>query len=168
MYIFVSISLSLSFSGHYRAMRFFDWKIAVADIPKKLWLFNLAADAVEAHNIGEDIDLDVLVVWTRQGCFEASRAQTLNMTDDGDGWIDAVHRRLQALGDVNQDSHIMTRMQFACSLLRGLQHVDSRQAESLWPSVSETVLRVDQPSFLEGTSDGWNARRGDEFVYWPN
>lgn len=153
-------------SGHYRAMRFFDWKIAVAEIPKKLWLFDLSTDPVEATNIGEDIDPGVLIVWVQQGCFDSPRTLTMNLTNEN--WIESVQKQLQIVGQIRKDSAMITKMQFACNLFRGLQFIDSQQAVSLWPSLSETVLRVDQPSFLEGTSDGWNARLGEEFVYWPN
>ncbi len=149
-------------------MRIFDWKIAVADIPKKIWLYDLSIDAVEATNIGSDIDVDMLVSWTRHGCFEGQHPQLKNFTNDN--WIEEVHRKLTAISavPVTSASPILLKMQFACALLQGLHYVDSQQVPSLWPSVSETVVRVDQPSFLEGTSDGWNARRGEEFIYWPN
>ena len=38
-------------SGHYRVVRHKDWKLQVADRPKKQWLFNLAADPTEQNNL---------------------------------------------------------------------------------------------------------------------
>jgi uncharacterized sulfatase len=38
-------------SGHYRVVRHKDWKLQVADRPKKQWLFNLAVDPTEQNNL---------------------------------------------------------------------------------------------------------------------
>lgn len=186
-------------SGHYKSLRYYDWKISVADLPRKVWLFDLHNDFAERSNIAEGLNVDVLRVWTANNCFEdkpsnQSLASIAGSTsshslirrnpyemvpqsiDDnyyrGDEvfqhWITSTRSKIEALGPVDEDSSMLTRLQFTCNLLRILDRVDAEQTSPLWPSVSETVVRVDEPSFLEGTSDGWNARIGDEYIYWPN
>ena len=41
-------------SGHYRTLFTGDWKLQVAERPAKAWLFNLAADPTEQHNLAMD------------------------------------------------------------------------------------------------------------------
>lgn len=40
-------------SGHYRVVRYKDWKLQVSDNPKKRWLFDLALDPHEKTNLAE-------------------------------------------------------------------------------------------------------------------
>lgn len=40
-------------SGYYRAVRHGDWKLQVSDNPDKAWLYNLAEDPTEQHNLAE-------------------------------------------------------------------------------------------------------------------
>jgi arylsulfatase A-like enzyme len=40
-------------SGHYRVVRHKDWKLQVTARPDKQWLFNLADDPNEQHNLAE-------------------------------------------------------------------------------------------------------------------
>jgi uncharacterized sulfatase len=38
-------------SGYYRVVRDGDWKLHVSERPKKDWLYNLAEDPTEQHNV---------------------------------------------------------------------------------------------------------------------
>jgi len=38
-------------SGHYRCLIYGDWKLSVADRPRKAWLYNLAQDPTETNNL---------------------------------------------------------------------------------------------------------------------
>ncbi len=38
-------------SGYYRAVRHGDWKLQISERPKKSWLYNLAEDPTERHNL---------------------------------------------------------------------------------------------------------------------
>jgi arylsulfatase A-like enzyme len=40
-------------SGPYRAVRVGDWKLQVSETPAKRWLFNLAEDPTEQHDLAE-------------------------------------------------------------------------------------------------------------------
>lgn len=40
-------------SGYYRVVRHLDWKLQVSDNPQKSWLYNLASDPTEQHNLAD-------------------------------------------------------------------------------------------------------------------
>jgi hypothetical protein len=63
-------------SGHYKSMRYFDWKMQISDAPRKVWLYDLSTDFAEKLNIAEGISVDVLRMWTANGCFEDHRNDT--------------------------------------------------------------------------------------------
>jgi hypothetical protein len=191
-------------------MRYFDWKLQISELPRKVWLYDLSEDNSERLNIAEGISVDVLRMWTANNCFEdrssvdAQEFAILNSrfedADDErddenrslvsrplawdqsqhaysrtetvekalDRWLVSTKSKIDAFGHVDAESTTLSKLQLTCNMLRILDRIDGEQSMPLWPSVSETVVRVDEPSYLEGTSDGWNARTGEEYIYWPN
>jgi len=64
-------------SGPYRAVRVGDWKLQVAQTPDKRWLFDLATDPTERHNVADDRPEKLAELQARLDEIDAEQARPL-------------------------------------------------------------------------------------------
>lgn len=141
-------------SGHYKAIRFGDWKMQVAKHPNKVWFFNLKLDPIEHHNLASSL----LHLHTEE---EVTNYCTLQYHS-----TDMQNTTLESFEQMRvDDTDISYNGRMLCAVFYKLVSEDAGQRPPLWQPLSELPLCIDR---VGGFGTTLKCRLTDEYVVIPN
>lgn len=143
-------------SGHYIAMRVDDMKMQVADMPDKVWLFNMTSDPVEGINLTPNICWSGLrdLILKEEGQGQGQGKGGIEGTWEGQGGR-CVDGSVVGVADV--DVGVRTAL---LRVARRLVLENALQRDPLWPALCEVPVPIDRTGRALGPTD--------EYVYWSN
>jgi arylsulfatase A-like enzyme len=135
-------------AGHYKAIRWYHWKLQIADRPDKIWLFNLKNDPTESHNLAISLNLSVNSIVKQELLYNHTLSKLL--------LIESVPSP-----DNNDNSNNHKMLTIFQYLYLKLFAIDQLQSPSLWPAILETAIPIDGTTFNTENPD-------EDYIYYVN